>query len=710
MKVGKRKIHQLFSKNYQFLVPLFQRKYVWDKENWSQLWDDISKYYLKLEKEGFDNPESLPYNYGTCYLQHEAVNSPKWVVIDGQQRLITMAVILSVIRDLFPETTPEITKRVVISRETQGTWDERSRIIPSEWDKEHYYQIIGKKDAEKSRLLDAYIYFRKKLKDIKRDDLHQLLKILLGKIELVLIALDPSEDPYSTYEAVNGRGKQLAESDLVRNQFFRVFTSPEEAKGYYAQYWKPMEELFKEGQIDFSFFLRLYYMRDGRKIGVREIFSTMRDDIEDLSETEIKNKVKELYLFAQYYLALKKPQNSPLIKNAELVARLSRIHLMGTDSPYPLLMNCLYQNNHSSDGSVLLSDDEFIKITQVIETYLVTRAICGKTTSQLPSAFAKICKIHKGDVPFTAKAIIDSFSELKGGITPVSCDEFEENLLSGEVYHIGGGNSGLRVLLLAIEEQLRKDYEKNYRVHVDWPDLYSIEDIQLEHVMPQELTDIWKEELGSENEDIHESLLHTLGNLTLTRNNQKISNSSFAEKRNIYEKELLIILNQTICENNSWGKDEISARTKMLMDAAKTIYCSSSEVPPTSECNLTGDLSGNPESITVLGNTVQVTKWYEISQVTIRRLIEEFGETFFIDVKSGKFDILITEKMTQTRCNDLKRRINPIDLKIDFTIGELRFKTKESSRFIVRDLCMMLILAAGLDWNEENWCLKLDFQ
>jgi len=109
----------------------------------------------------------------------------------------------------------------------------------------------------------------------------------------------------------------------------------------------------------------------------------------------------------------------------------------------------------------------------------------------------------------------------------------------------------------------------------------------------------------------------------------------------------------------------------------------------------------------VLGVTTPVTKWFEITQVTIQKLHEEYGDEFFSSVKVGKYDILITDRMTQSRCDELKRRINPTDLKVDFSLASLNFKTKETSRFNARDMCMMLVVAAGFDWNEKNWCLKM---
>ena len=92
--------------------------------------------------------------------------------------------------------------------------------------------------------------------------------------------------------------------------------------------------------------------------------------------------------------------------------------------------------------------------------------------------------------------------------------------------------------------------------------------------MPQTLTNKWKEELGTEYEEIHSKYLHTIGNITLTGYNSKLSNKSFSEKRDMDKgfKDSRLYLNKYISTIDHWNEDEIIKRAEILFDRSLDIW------------------------------------------------------------------------------------------------------------------------------------------
>ena len=96
----------------------------------------------------------------------------------------------------------------------------------------------------------------------------------------------------------------------------------------------------------------------------------------------------------------------------------------------------------------------------------------------------------------------------------------------------------------------------------------------IEHIMPQHLTPVWVKELGEDYEEIHETWLHRMANLTLTGYNSKYSNSPFVEKRDMKNGfiDSHLYMNNWIGQQEHWGLAELETRNQMLMQRALTIW------------------------------------------------------------------------------------------------------------------------------------------
>jgi hypothetical protein len=134
-------------------------------------------------------------------------------------------------------------------------------------------------------------------------------------------------------------------------------------------------------------------------------------------------------------------------------------------------------------------------------------------------------------------------------------DELVTRLSTMNFYNFGVGKSSPRILLSMVEEYLTKS-----RPALD------DEKLQLEHVMPQKLSDSWIEYLGDSAIDDHQELVHNVGNLTLIRHNQELGNKPFADKKEVYKSNSgLQVTQNMILDREKWDADAIRRRAEYII-------------------------------------------------------------------------------------------------------------------------------------------------
>ncbi len=192
MKLGAdsiKKIADLFSSRNQYRIPLYQRRYVWDKANWETLWRDL----VQLQRQ-IDNGEKDKKHFTGTIVTHAEKDSSQenWDIIDGQQRLTTFQVIFSVIHDLcaskayLSSVSPDFLKDVkgftkLTSLEMEETNIEQDqffpyRLTPAGHDRDSLYSVIsgeiGKDISEQS---DIGIIFKKFQSLVQQSDQNRVI-------------------------------------------------------------------------------------------------------------------------------------------------------------------------------------------------------------------------------------------------------------------------------------------------------------------------------------------------------------------------------------------------------------------------------------------------------------------------------------------------------------------------------------------------------
>ena len=260
----------------QYQVPLFQRRFVWTREeHLDRLWSDI---VARLEAPQGSGSEghfcgSLVLDPGRFTI--EGVTSV--LVIDGQQRLISLQLALAALREVakevgLPRRAVKIQGSCLENAGEDVLGDDRLKVLPTNGDREVFrtcilqdiddvraaYPAYWTKSGNRvyaghkpPAVLAAYGFFyqriRELLDDTNREDPDKVVAGLFASIgeslSFVLIELDANDDAYTIFSSLNEGGEPLGGADLVRNDIFRrAARGDEETEALYNDKWKPVFE------------------------------------------------------------------------------------------------------------------------------------------------------------------------------------------------------------------------------------------------------------------------------------------------------------------------------------------------------------------------------------------------------------------------------------------------------------------------------------
>lgn len=537
MKASETKLQKILEGTNQYVVPLFQRAYSWDKKEWSDLWKDINEL---CESEGENRRTHFLGSMVTMPTVSVPEGVAKYLLIDGQQRYTTILILLIAMRNIAKRNgeeklSDEITNRFLVNQYEEGL--DYYKLQPTQIDRPTFYNLIANEEVNSdNQISKAYYFFERKLISSKLD--FQVLKqVITSYLSVVSIVLDVDDDPHLVFESLNATGRKLTESDLIRNYFFmRIDTK--EHDSIHAKYWALME---KDLGTKLQDCVRHYLIKDEGFVKESEIYFKLKEII---SKTKADEKLKELAKFSRYYIKLLKPEQEPNKKLSKAIYRLNQLQVT---TSYPFLLNCYEEYDK---GTLLIED--FLEIFRLVENFMVRRIICNIKSSQLNKIFPELYKQAKKSSPIDLKEGVRKVLQEKDYPRDI---DFKRNLLENKLYGVGEKLSRTKFILATIEESFN---------HKEQTDLSSC---TIEHIMPQTLTSWWENHLGEHHEYIHEMFLDTIGNLTLTKYNSELSNKPFIDKKKMFE-ESKIGLNRYFkdFEVESWTNNEIKQRAEWLVD------------------------------------------------------------------------------------------------------------------------------------------------
>ncbi|RVZ68414.1 GmrSD restriction endonuclease domain-containing protein [Helicobacter pylori] len=534
------------NQNNQFVIPIYQRLYSWKKEQCKQLWDDI------IKTGGNDQIEGHFIGSILYVLDGNTPSSPL-LIIDGQQRLTTITLLLIALRSHLSEEVEILEKfsrkkveSYLINSDKDG--DKKFRLILSESDKDTLLFLIDKnkrKPSERSvKIVENFKLFEKWIRK-NTDKLETIFKGL-EKLMIVWIALKGKDDPQLIFESMNSKGIELTQADLIRN-YIIMETEVEKREDFYNGYWRAMEENFKQNETLFNRFVRHYLTIKTREIpNINKVYEAFKRYQQERG-IETEALLQDLQKYCGYFcrIVFKKEDDKDLNKALGFLVDLEM------DVIYPLLLE-LY--NDYKGG--VLSDQDFIPIIYLTESYICRRAVCGLGANGLNKIFASFTKkINKDQYLESIKAHFLLLETTKGKFPKDS--EFKNLFTTIDFYHFK-----------------KKTYFFERLEKFDTEEPVDTQKCNIEHIMPQTLEEEWERDLGENFQAIHDKYLHTIGNLTLTGYNEKYSNKSFQEKRGMENgfKQSPLRLNQSLKNLESFGEKEIEKRANDLADWALKIW------------------------------------------------------------------------------------------------------------------------------------------
>jgi alkylated DNA nucleotide flippase Atl1 len=542
----------------QFQVPLYQRTYSWTERQLAQLWRDIVEQAELLE----DGDRANRHFLGSVVLAPSPQNEatfPRWLVVDGQQRLTTLCLALAAIRDHIAGARPEEAERInedyLVNKRKKG--DDHFRLLPTQADRPQFAAHIRGTRAEHAagdRVAAAYRFFRRKLVEAADpaapQDVFRIEQAITSRLTLVSVTADHGDNVHRIFESLNNTGLRLSQADLLRNYLFMRL--PERGEHVYETHWLPLQESLGNDELEQLMWLQLVLDGDDR-VRRQDLYAAQqqRFEHEKAGEAEIEAYIGELHRRSAHFRRLIHPEEET---DASVRAHLRRLDAWQAAVTHPALMLLLDRRERGEIDSA-----ETARAMSYVESFLVRRMICRVPTNNLNRIFQSVPAQLPLDVP-----VADGLHRLLSAENRFWPDdgELREKVRTAPFYQYGRWDQRKLVL-----QRLEESY--GHPEPVD----FAAAQLTIEHVMPQSPGDAWLRTLaedaadGESPEELHARLQHTLGNLTLTAVNAELSNRPFERKQGLLRGSHLE-MNRRIAATERWGAKEILARADELAEQA----------------------------------------------------------------------------------------------------------------------------------------------
>lgn len=620
METHSRTITTLFEPTQRYVVPMFQRHYVWSRdEQWEPLWDDINEKLRSRNLAKKQERRVSPHFLGAVILDSTRSSSTKeirrFVVIDGQQRLTTFQLLLAAIRDVANNRShlhiARAVERCLLNPDVElmeRPDEEQYKLWPTQVNREAFCQIISagsfnevrnlfpvvkkprKKNPEpRERLAEAYEFFYGKISDACKncdcdDDANELMISILGVLRddftVVEIILGDNDDSQEIFNSLNARGKPLSQSDLLRSYIFMRAEKMDIVRDrLYNEYWSRFEDKWwdvesRRGNVISSRLDALTRILLAAKLGstidVRRVHSEYASWIETCSPYEsIEDELKDFVKYGTHYEQLFNRSKGVLTTFG------SRIGIWDTSTVFPLAIFL------AAEGGMI--EAELLKCLAHIESLIVRRAVCGLVTKDYNKYFAEIImRLRNSGV--SAQSLVSILIASDSETRRFPNDEEFATAWKSKPFYDRLSSWQITSILSRLEIETRSSRAE------DAP----MQNISVEHIMPQQWTDNytlngmvvpkemnadWYFNVSEEKKSMYEQLklpilkrriiIHNIGNLTAVTQplNAAMRNAGFADKK-AKLRESVLALNRYFDSIPEWDEQAIQERADKLFFSA----------------------------------------------------------------------------------------------------------------------------------------------
>lgn len=623
MEANPRTLDALFNSQLRYVVPMFQRLYVWQETpQWVNLWEDIvEKADLQLT-----GGKTHAHYLGALIIEGVRPSSPRevkrFLVIDGQQRLTTLQLLFTAFRDFAREhewkTLDRATSRYLENVDPdvmEHPEEEVYKLWPTTLNRDVFRQVISagskqgvetqfplrklprkRKYEPRSNLVEAYLYFARAIaawvndrakgsgKSLE-DTAFALLQALQQDFCVVQIVLSEGDDSQEIFYSLNSQGRPLSQSDLLRSLIFmRAEKEKLNRDAIFNDYWSKFETDFwstevRRGGRSYSRLdlgLRFFLMaKTGELVDARRVNEEYRRwiGVQPPRYASVRDELQDFSRHAEEYRHYESAASNGLP-----CTDLRRV-LLDFDVSTALPLVLYLKLDAGLDGH------QIEDCLRILESFIARRAFLGDETKEYNKLFVEVIGSLRGVQAAEAAAALRRKLLSGGGTTrrwPTD-EEVVEGALSRPVYRIMA-TPALRLVLERLE--IRERSKKTEGLEIP-PGL------QIEHVLPEKWAEHWtladraipadialfphlaKDDLAELADRIRSrnAQLHALGNLTLLNKylNPAASNGSFDTKRVEYRHSVLR-LSRYFDELTAWDEEAIARRGKLLGKALCEIW------------------------------------------------------------------------------------------------------------------------------------------
>ena len=541
----------------QFVIPVYQRNYTWAAEREvKQYFDDLQSVLKGDYKNHF---------MGIIIYLEKAIDfsSREFSIIDGQQRLTTTFLIIYAIKQLLVNCNDtEKVKQLEGQYLTNPYHNDKIKykLKPLVADDDVYRCIVEDRMDEitdkESNVLKNYQYISNRLNELLLQgyDANAIL-MALDKLYVVCVPISEEDNAQKIFESINATGVKLTSADLIRNYLLMDLQSDVQEK-YYADYWKKLEDNVSTDSKTLELFFRMYLaIKTYNLVPKNNVYREFVKWIEE-HDTDIKDLFEDLLEYAKIFnLLMNKDVNKIDKKLKDAIGDFRKVN---SDIPMAIVME-FYQIHRKG----LISTDVFVSLICAINTYMIRRSLCDMNSQNIsklfPTVLKKVLEKCNGDytdvLKYLNQEMVGNMASTSGSYMPTD-KQMMELLLNANVYK----RPALRIVLDRLEL-----YNN--------PAPVNLNNLSIEHLMPQTPTEEWLEELDTDMETYLENL-HRLGNLTLAakKDNSKMSNLMWGYKNEVLKETAHLKLNLELMKIDKWDMAKIDIRTKELIEKICTIY------------------------------------------------------------------------------------------------------------------------------------------
>lgn len=636
MQAAKIQLANIFQNNLTLIVPVYQRNYDWREEQCKQLFEDLKK-TLQKNTEHF---------MGAIVCQDKKLGGQfnEYVIVDGQQRISSLVILAKALYDSTENENLKLSIEGNFIKHFTPNSKYPFKILPTEYDRAIFEKLMNGAEIteyeKKSRIYQAYDCFKK---EIAASNIEVLkLHSAIYNLQVVQVILD-NEKPQEIFESLNSTGKDLTETELIRN-FLLMDLDSDFQEILYKEHWLPMERLLKTSETVEKFMFQ--YLVSKRKtvtdtkdkknihISKKTLYPTFKKYFDKFyggdKVVQTENFLKDLYCYAQFYSRLLFDESTDFQSLSALEKKFYELIYILDAENIPIILMDLNNRN--------LDEETFIQMVDALISLVFRAKICKQSIDNAQTAGNILNRLEKNP-PVDTDSFWAAITDGNGKYTFPNDKQFKDALKSPEIYLNLKANT-CKYLLYKLE--------KNSGNAQNLP---RYKDIFVDYVMPKKLNKMWKMYLESKNDlENHDAYLNSLGNLVLTTDSKR--DNSFLDDKRVKFATSDFYYTRNLKDDSDWNSRRIRFRADTLAGLALKIWILPEKYNPVVPNNsniftLDSDfktLKGTkPEILSIMKAERKVTTWKEVMQKILSALYETDSETFiksaaeFLSENAGDF-------------------------------------------------------------------------